>query len=333
MNADQLAKQYHDHRERLAQEQKQAQQAAIEKAKIKFRENVKTWLGEYLDEFESGDITIDTYNQGTPRVKFEMPLSFRGLRGAVAQGFDIPSADPCDSIDLYFPRCAARLYQTNPVRSIYEADIARLFHDLISILPKFQAERQEQEDRRRAEALDYRGFDRSGIDYWTPKRIEQFPDLTPKILDAAQARLDEIKSQEAERKSQDEQQQAIYEESHRLASIAADAWSQPFTVYLIEYGAHVEDGEESSEPITREFYSLNENPGPDGYYQALKSGLPIRRIKPNHVLSTEKVIISNEQDCPWECKRYVTIRSKRVEGAEAHVSIPPAEVYSERKIK
>jgi hypothetical protein len=339
MNARTLIDQYNLKVQEEQQLEHQKKNEAFQRGMEQFKLNCEGWLGELMTEFEIGDPTFresTTWNSND--VYFILPVSFMGINGTIEQRlntrseqWDVAKLDFGTlhfSRDSYFSACV-HLYlgPENKAVSPNPRDLGHLLAKLEEYLPIMQENQRKYNEIRKQDLLNFQHYTPEGTRRKLQEAIAEFPEMADQFKAAAEAWLREVEETERKRQEENHHYEEIRRECENLRELASRAWAMPFTLYRVTYGAYVDDGSEDGDVLTRLFYSVDEQPQEDGYWYALENGKPTRQIKPNHVMSIERIEVASEAEAPYEGKRHIELKSKRIEGASTYVSLPPYEVF------
>lgn len=335
MNAKDLIKEYDETAQAEENARKQAYALTIENARETFLRLCRIWLGELWDEFQPGEIKyreITSYSR--PYLSLSLPISFMGIPGEIEghYTFSVRPSETWSCLQINFDNLGARnlFVNLNEGAPANPRDLGRLLSAIEKYAP-IRAENERQAlEKRRADALKFYGQNLhhiSTIGKEVEERIVEFPDMETEIRAAAAKVILSIAEAEKERQAQEIQYAKEQEERRRLSKLGELAWASPFTVYKISFGAFIGDGEGGMELYAESIYTLEPDPDHDGYYLAFSEGVLRRKIRPEHVLSTEEITITNQKDAPYEIKRFVELRSKELPEVTAMVYLPARQFF------
>lgn len=228
--------------------------------------------------------SIRYYDSGSPRTEPKLTIEF-GDSAAWRMGA---------AIKLDYPKDRA---SANPIVRIVEpailSELGQLFH-LLSM--------RAADDAAKARTIEADKFFYGRIyDLQTAAEIFAFyrDEYVPRYgADAARvkaiqgeiAKRAENLRYQAERDAEQARQaeaRAVYQARTDAAQAEADALWHPFTVYRIEYGAVVSDGDGSSGPALDNVYTLEAEPDAEGWYRRVVTGKVTRVRIPGRVLVEE----------------------------------------------
>jgi hypothetical protein len=340
MNARTLIDQYNQTVQEEKQLEQQRKTEIFQRGMEQFKLNCAGWLGELVTEFQIGDPTFrESTNWNSNDVRFNLPVSFMGIPGDIEQRLNVQTSQwdvaKLDFGTLHFSRdsyfsASLNLYlgADNEAISPNPRDMGHLLAKLEQYLPIKQENERKYNEIRKQDLLNFQHYTVPGISAKLREAIKEFPEMADQFKAAAEAALREEEETERRRDEENRHYQEIAQEREKLQGVAARAWDMPFTLYLVTYGAYVDDGSEDGDVLTRTFYSVDEGPQEDGYWYALENGKTTRQIKPNHVMSIERIEVTSEAECPYDAKRHVELKSKTVEDASAYVNLPPVDVFA-----
>jgi hypothetical protein len=331
MKIEEMIEQYDKgNAERIEAEKKQLQELIADRRGI-FERYAKLCLGDLWDQLspKGTEVSLRNHNSGAD---FRIPVSWNNASGFISQGINFEDSK-WSKIFLDFGQ------STDGKHAIFLKEeltglgtpvfhLGQLFSDLKKCVEYSEEQRLIRRERNIFQALDFAGYGEEGIAHKLKTSLEEYPELAEKIQANAAARRKEL-ADIADRKLHE---QLAYElrqsEEAQLQLLADYAWNGPFVIYRIDYGARI-DGvlEDGGEFYTDHLFTLDPLPNADGYYSAFGKGEYKRLIKPEHIIATEILTITNVGEAPLDLRRFIELQSKNISDVSIMVYLPARELF------
>lgn len=311
--------------------------AKIAAAKSTFESSCLRHLGDLKDELNPSEVEFRFGSNGHREnsiAVFTMKVSFMFLAGTIEQTYRI-AEDKWDSARLDFG--LLRLSKDHLFQAYVDLPATDLqIGQILAMVARYAPIRAERIAHDLEDQLK-RFMDFGNI--WAEQNvvqhlnagIEAFPDSAEALQEQARTAANRIQA----RRREEEEKQLAYDlvESERaqLSRMQEYAWSKPFDVFKVEYGAHViNDCEDDDAPltITKSFYTNMQEADADGYWSAFENGKLSRHIKPINIISVEIIHIADYDQAPFELRRQVDLQSKAMTDVRLWTYLPAAEFFT-----